>query len=164
MEQKRRVEESDDMKYKEDEETNKRRRRSRKMKGEILFYGDSLTYGMAHDCCDRYDTTWPRLLENQENVGVRQQRFQDCQRVVISQLQRKRVDLVEERGEHDAVEPRLLVVGQCPHRIQDELPDDRGRVDFRKELIACEAGVDAFAEDAGGEVRKPVGEEVTDGG
>ena len=52
------------MKYKEDEETNKRRRRSRKMKGEILFYGDSLTYGMAHDCCDRYDTTWPRLLEN----------------------------------------------------------------------------------------------------
>ncbi len=29
----------------------------------ILFYGDSLTWGMAHDCASRYPVTWPRLLE-----------------------------------------------------------------------------------------------------
>jgi lysophospholipase L1-like esterase len=32
---------------------------------EILFYGDSLTYGMAHDRAGRYDTPWPRLLAEQ---------------------------------------------------------------------------------------------------
>jgi hypothetical protein len=35
-----------------------------KVYGEILFYGDSLTYGMSHtDDAYRYETTWPRIIE-----------------------------------------------------------------------------------------------------
>lgn len=45
------------------EDSPKKRRRTEKIRGEILFYGDSLTYGMAHDDVYRYDMTWPRLLE-----------------------------------------------------------------------------------------------------
>jgi lysophospholipase L1-like esterase len=29
---------------------------------EILFYGDSLTFGMSHTTADRYETTWPQLI------------------------------------------------------------------------------------------------------
>ena len=29
---------------------------------EILFYGDSLTFGMSHTTADRYVTTWPQLI------------------------------------------------------------------------------------------------------
>ena len=29
---------------------------------EILFYGDSLTFGMSHATADRYKTTWPQLV------------------------------------------------------------------------------------------------------
>lgn len=31
---------------------------------DVLFYGDSLTFGMAHNFTGRYDTTWPRMLED----------------------------------------------------------------------------------------------------
>merc|ERR1712167_1512 len=30
---------------------------------EIVFFGDSLTYGMAHDRAGRYDVPWPRLVK-----------------------------------------------------------------------------------------------------
>jgi hypothetical protein len=29
---------------------------------EILFYGDSLTFGMSHTTADTYETTWPQLI------------------------------------------------------------------------------------------------------
>ena len=40
---------------------------------EVVFFGDSLTYGMSHDRADRYGTPWPRLLEarlKEHELGV----------------------------------------------------------------------------------------------
>ena len=34
------------------------------IRGDILFYGDSITYGMPHNYTGRYEIPWPRLLEN----------------------------------------------------------------------------------------------------
>ena len=33
-----------------------------KLRGTILFYGDSITFGMPHNYTGRYETPWPRLL------------------------------------------------------------------------------------------------------
>lgn len=40
---------------------------------EVVFFGDSLTYGMSHDRADRYATPWPRLLAaklKEHDLGV----------------------------------------------------------------------------------------------
>lgn len=34
----------------------------RRLRGTILFYGDSITFGMPHNYTGRYETPWPRLL------------------------------------------------------------------------------------------------------
>ena len=35
---------------------------------DILFYGDSITWGMAHKFTGRYDMTWPRMIERRLNA------------------------------------------------------------------------------------------------
>ncbi len=53
-------------------------------KREILFYGDSLTYGMHHSQAARYKTTWPQLIEERINdIGYRVVESALCSRTTV---------------------------------------------------------------------------------
>ena len=64
-----------------------RRRAARRGAGPVndcLFYGDSITWGMAHNYTGRYDVPWPRMLEQRlRKNGLRMVEAGLCSRTTV---------------------------------------------------------------------------------
>ena len=102
-----------------------------------MFFGDSLTYGMAHDRAGRYDVPWPRLVkpyleEMYENELDEMKAKESAKRPAVP-TSNARLETRGEGKENDEDHERKGLEDKDSKRIQDTQNDDcEGNDDEKK--------------------------------